>query len=572
MRMELQFSFRFLADYLAGKVTAALAKALPVGTTFSPAQYLTYKPASPPAIVNNGPGKIRVPLKFGAIFPELQLDLGADLSGGQLQLTGTLANRDAILVVLDVLKIDHSLVPLSISAPLDLSKLLPGLHPAPTQAAFAADVDSKVIALRVELGAATASDDVEWALFTANHVFTPAFHPQDITADPPREWAAAIDWQLLQPLFAAQIEQQAAEKLTKISADAKVTGAFQYAWGLNKGEQPAGFADGWPLDGSGNVDLDVTCPIYISGHDGHGYSRISFESSSRNLMLLKLSIIGHVSCCWTDTYGDFFTHSFGGFGFDGNALMVDLIRTDHRAMLLRGEAIFSMPLLFPTPQVQVDNFSWVLLDACKVATRCQAVGIYLTDTTIGIRTPLLGRLKITAPCPYKIEAIPAADSQGISVGPIAWGVYVAQADVPASGGSITVSVETNAGTPSFGSSTSVTVPFAPPLTEAEELDMDINAAMACKKAKAMKRVVHFIPEPPEEIIWWLTQEMLITPAQTLTGTPIVTRGPTTRTAVGRIGLRSAMRLNKEDPHGIVQHQSIGPAGVRIIVTKMLRGR
>ena len=100
MRLELQLSYTFLADYLAGKITSAIANALPIGFPLPAATALSYIPDTPPSIDNQAPGIVRVLLKFGPFLPVLQLDLGTTIANNNVQITATLANHAAVVTTI----------------------------------------------------------------------------------------------------------------------------------------------------------------------------------------------------------------------------------------------------------------------------------------------------------------------------------------------------------------------------------------------------------------------------------------------------------------------------------------
>jgi len=82
MRLELQFSFCFLADYLAAKIIALLDSQLQVGTTQSIGTLVNYVPQPSPPILNRGSGVVGVALAISPFLPPLQLDLSASTSQG----------------------------------------------------------------------------------------------------------------------------------------------------------------------------------------------------------------------------------------------------------------------------------------------------------------------------------------------------------------------------------------------------------------------------------------------------------------------------------------------------------
>lgn len=570
MRLEFQFSFCFFTDYLAEKVIGMISDKLPVPTTLSLGSFVKYAPYASPSVTNQAPGVVRVLVVLNPLLA-LTFDLAASTVGG-LQVIATLVNRDEIVTLLTQLdpKFDPNLVPSSVTAPLDFTSIVGTGLPAPTQAGFAARTDAQVIAIRVELGAAASEDAASWTEFFQNHGFTPAFQPGDISVDPPREWAALLDWQLAKSKFAIQIEPLVKSKIQTMASDASVTGDFAYFWGLKNDDQPSGLSDGWPFNPSGGANLDVTCPIHAKGHDGHLYLQIGFSCAGRDRMHLHAQIKAHVWCHWQDVAPVDIDHTFGGFGFDGSSLQVDSIATDARGLVVRGEAVLFMPLAFPVPAVDVGNFTWMLEDACNTGTLAQAVSVYLTDASSDGRamTQLRGRLKVEAPFKYKVDSIPSVDSNGIGIAPLVWTVTIEAQDVPPGGGNVTIQVETNAGTPSFPSGSTVSVPLSPPLTAEEQRDMRFKAVAVCASAKHQGYVKKFVPDPPEEIIWWLTQEVVLLPAASRTETPIAVAGASTRVAVQKSGLVSAMRKHKKYPNGIVQRQSVARDGVRIALIRL----
>jgi hypothetical protein len=579
MRFELQLSYQFLADYLAAKVTNTIAAELPVGFTL-PLGWLSYEPAPSPDISNLGPGVVRVVLQFGVgalNLPALQLDLGATIVMNQLAVTASLSNRDQVVQALQNLaggQLDPSQIPASIQAPLDLGSLLGAGAPAPTQAGFAADEGNKVVALRVEFGPIdTPIETALWPSFINDHLFVPIFQPADITANPPRHWGAWIDWRLLKPMFAAQVEPLAKQHVEANGPGDMVTGAFLYDWGLQNGQQPPGFADGWPLGNTNTVDLDVTCPVYISGHDGHVYIQASLSSGGPGLLHVHAQLEAHVSCKWANVPPVDLTTPLGDFPFDGNRLEVGDVRTDLIGMILQGDVAFQMPLEFPTPRLDVGAFEWAWEDSCDPSTECQATTIYL-DSAAGNTTPLRSRLHVsTSPSfPFTIQPSRPADEQGIYTGWMVWGLVVAKGDIPPGGGEVIISVETNAGTPQLGAGESLAIPLAPPLTAAEEKAREVDRAIICFNARALNRRRWYRPPPPEESIWWVTQEVLIMPAASATTPPTVVLGASSRTAVAKSALPAALRLQKDNPHGIIQSQSIGAMGLRIVYTTAQRGQ
>src|SRR5439155_7965867 len=98
MRLELQFSFCFLTDYLAAKIIGLIASNLPVGTTLQIGSVANYVPQAWQAIISRGSGVVRVPVALSQWLAPLQLDLSASTPQGQgLQVTATLVNRDDII-------------------------------------------------------------------------------------------------------------------------------------------------------------------------------------------------------------------------------------------------------------------------------------------------------------------------------------------------------------------------------------------------------------------------------------------------------------------------------------------
>ena len=579
MRMELQLSYTFMADFLAGKVVSAIAGALPVGTTISPAQLLNYKPSIPADIANQAPGVIRATLQFGAFLPALQLDLGATVANNKVQITATLANLGLIVSQVQqyVPTFDTSQIPSKIQTTLDVTTLLavdgatPAQIPAPTQAGFAADDGAKVVALRIEVGQVAKNDIAAWAQFTTNHTFTPLFQPSDVTVNPPRHWAVAIDWQALQPVFVAQIKPVVKQQLQGVSADGTLTGDLLFAWNLKNGAQPNGFADGWPLGGTNTADLDVTCPVHVSGHDGHVYIQAQFSSAGLNHMKVHALLKAHVSCVWQDVDPVDLVIPIGGFPLEVNVLIIDGVRTDGRGLILGGDVLFQMPLLFPTPQVDVGAFFWTYLDACNQSTLCQDLGVYLSgsDNSQGFETPLHSKIQVTASFPVTVNSSTKPDANGVYTGDVAWDISVNASDVPQAGGHVTVSIQTNAGTPTLGAGTTQTVPLAPALTPAEQLTHAEQAVTACQNAKHAAYTATYPWTPPEEIIWWLTQEVNITPAAAGRAAQ-VTLGPSARTTVSQTELPAAMRQLREGNQAIIRSTSASAIGVRIVYSAIQR--
>ena len=579
MRVELQLSYTFLADYIAGKITATIAAALPIGFPLPAATLLDYAPQTPPTIDNQAPGVVRASLKFGPFLPVLELDLAASIAMSKVQITATLANHDAVVMAIKQAAptFDTSQIPSQIPAPFDLSALLavggasPSSIPAPTQAGFAADAANQIVALRIEVGPASASDSAAWTQFLNNHAFSPVFHPADVTENPPRHWAAAIDWQALQPVFAAEIEPVVKQNLLQADSTASVTGDFLFAWGLKNGDQPAGFADSWPLANSSTVDLDLTCPIHVQGYDGHLYVQMAFSSASRNHMQVDATLKAHVSCKWKDIDPVTLSVPLGGFGFDGNVLLLDNIRTDARGMVLQGAVLFQMPLLFPSPSLDVGTFFWSYANACDPSTEGQMVGVYLSDsTTGGLETAMLSRLKVTAPFPVTIESVPKADSTDVTTGPVAWTLIVSKANVPAGGGKVTIEVETNVGAPVLPAGESLDLTLAPALTQEQELLLSVKNKTACINGKDRPYVPRYIPVPPEEIIWWLTQEMTVAP--NVSGITQATLGAVSRVIVAAPEVPEVLRLHRETPNGAIIKQMSTPAGLKTVYRTVVRGR
>lgn len=569
MRLELQFSFSFLADYLAAKIIALIDERLAVGTTQSIGTLVNYVPQQSPPIFNRGSGVVGVALAMSPFLPPLQLDLSASTSQG-LDVTATLVNRDAIIGALAALSpaIDQSLIPSSLPAAIDLSSILgPGLQD-PTKAGFAANSNARVVALRVELGDVATADSGTWTSFLDSHAFTPAFQPGDISVDPPREWAMLADWEIVKPRFAAELEPLVKSRITALAPDASVTGDFVYAWGLSRGDQHSGFSDAWPFDSNGVFDLDVTCPVHAQGHDGFLYLQIGFSAKARNRLHSHVQIEAHVWCCWQGADPVDVDDPFGDFNVDGNVLRVDAISTDARGMVVRGAADLLMALGLPTPSVDVGSFTWILEDACNARALAQVAGVYLVNATGGRTTPLRGQLTVDAPFPYSVEAIPPLDAHGIGTAPQAWIVTVRAQDVPAGGGHATLSVQTNAGSPSFQSGSSVSLPLASPLTDAQKLQMEIKAVATCESSKHLGYVKKFVPDPPEEIIWWVTQELALVPPVTRAGVPMAAAGPISRVAVSKSEFVAAMREQKKSPHGILQRHSVGQDGIRVVVSRV----
>jgi hypothetical protein len=349
-----------------------------------------------------------------------------------------------------------------------------------------------------------------------------------------------------------------------------VTGSFAYAWGLSYKGQASGFAGQWPFDPKGAFDLDATCPVRAQGHDGDAYFQIGISVMARNTLHFHAQVGAQVWCCWQDLGSYDLDFPFGSFPFDGNLLFVDAASTDARGVTIRGEARLQMPLAFPTPSVVVGNFTWILEDACNTSSLAQTVGVYLNNAG-GYTTPLRGQITVTtspSSIPCKVESIPPADANGIAPGPSVWILTVAAQDVPAAGGAVTVSVATNAGSPPFPSGQSVSLPLAPVLTDAATLQMKIAAVAACESAKHAGYVKKFVPDPPEEIVWWGTQELLLVPPSTRAGAPVAVVGPATRVAVAKSGLVAAMREQKSNPHGVVQRNAIAADGVRVVVRRV----
>jgi hypothetical protein len=579
MRMELQLSYTFMADFLAGKVVSIVAGALPVGSTVSPAQLLPYEPSVSPDIANHASGVIRVNLKFGP-FLQLQLDLSAAIANSQVQITATLANHDAVVALVQQFAagFDASQIPSTIKTTLDVVSLLavdgatPAQIPAPTQAGFAADDTAQVIALRVELGAVASGDVASWTDFNANHNFTPLFEPADVTANPPRHWAIAVDWKALQPVFVAQIKPVIKQQLLGVSSDGALTGDLLFAWNLKNGDQPSGFSDSWPLGGTNTADLDVTCPIHVSGHDGHIYIQAQFSSAGLNHMKVHALLKAHVSCKWKDVNPVNLTIPIGAFALEVNSLLVENVRTNARGLILGGDVLFAMPLLFPSPQVDVGAFFWTYLNACDMTTLCQDLGVYLSDANAGagLETQLKSKIHITASFPVTVNGTTKPDANGVYTGNVAWDVTVKAADVPAAGGSVTLSILTNAGTPTLGAGTALTTSLAPALTQRQKLLMEVAAVAACQNAKHEGYVASYPWTPPEEIIWWLTQEINITPA-TAGYAAQVTLGPSARVAVSQAELPAAARQLAAGNEAIVRSTSTSALGVRVVYSSIQRG-
>jgi hypothetical protein len=569
MRLELQFSFCFLADYLAAKIIALIDGQLAVGTTQSIGTLVNYVPQPSPPIFNRGSGVVGVSLVISPFLPPLQLELSASTSQG-LNVTSTLVNRDAIIGALSSLSssIDPNLIPSSLHAPIDLSSIIGSGLQDPTKTGFAANGDARVVALRVELGDVATADSGSWTAFLDSHAFTPAFQPGDISVDPPREWAVLVDWEIVKPRFAAELEPLVKSRITALAPDASVTGDFVYAWGLSRGDQHSGFSDAWPFDSNGAFDLDVTCPAHAQGHDGALYFQIGLSATGRNRMHSHVQIKAHVWCCWQDADSVDVDDPFGDFNFDGNLLRVDAISTDARGMVVRGVADLLMPLALPTPSVDVGSFTWILEDACNTRALAQVVSVYLINATGGRTTPLRGRLTVDTLFPYKVESIPILDANGIGTAPLAWVVTVMAQDVPTGGGQATLSVQTNAGAPSFRSGPSVSLNLAPLLTEAQKLQMEIKAVATCERSRHVGYVKKFVPDPPEEIIWWVTQELVVVPPVSRAGAPMAATGPVTRVAVPKSELVAAIREQRKSPHGIMQRHSIGQDGVRVVVRRV----
>ena len=355
------------------------------------------------------------------------------------------------------------------------------------------------------------------------------------------------------------------------NSTAEVTGDFLFDWGLKNGDQPSGFENSWPIGNSNTVDLDMTCPIHVQGHDGHLYMQAAFNSASRNHMQVNATLKAHVSCKWPDIDPVVLTVPLGGFNFDGNVLLLDNIRTDARGMVLQGAVLFQMPLLFSSPYLDVGVFFWSYADACKADTECQMLGVYLSDsTTGGLETAMLSRLKVTAPFPVTVESIPEADANGVTTGPVAWTLLVPKTKVPAGGGNMTIVVETNVGTPVLPSGESLNVPLAPALTQNEELALALKNKTACINSRYRPNVPRYIPQPPEEIIWWLTQEMTLTAGGN--GIPQVSFGAASRVIVAAPQVADVMRLHRETPHGSIISQTAGPAGLKVTYKTLVRGK
>jgi hypothetical protein len=571
MRLELQFSSCFLADYFAAKIVALIAGKLPVGTTLPIGSVANYVSRASPTIINRGSGVVGIAVVFDPL-PALQIDLSATTDKTELTVTATLVNRDEIVGLLSSLNasIDPSLIPSSLTVPVDLTSIVGPGQPAPTRAGFAADINARVVALRVELGAADPADDAAWTIFLGGSLM-PAFKPGDITVDPPREWAAILDWQIVKMIVDPLLVQQVKARLTGFAADASMTGSFAYAWGLSYGDEASGFAGRWPFDPKGAFDLDAICPVHGQGHDGYLYVQIAFSAIGRNRLNFGAKVGAQVWCCWQDV-GDYdFPYPFGDFAFDGNALEVDAISTDARGVTVRGEAVLDMPLAFPTPSVNVGNFTWILEDACNTRSLAQTVGVYLTGTASGWSTPLRGRLTVATSMPkfnVKVESFPPLDDAGIGTAPQVWAVTVARDDLPAGGGEVTLSVETNAGQPQFPSGPSVSLALLEPLSDAAVEQMELAAVTTCASATHAGYVKKFVPAPPEEMIWWNTQELLLAPPTERAGAPTALAGPVTLVAVPKSGLVDARREQKKNPHGVVQRPAIGMDGIRVVVRRL----
>jgi hypothetical protein len=564
MRVELQFSYVFFADYLAGKVIKTVAPLFPVGTTLPIANLVTYQPEASPSIANAGAGAVEVDLKFGLLT--VKLVLSAVIANNQVQIKATVANAAELSPYLNGAAIPPLQAPLDINALLAVAGAKSSDIAAPTQAGFAADASEQLVALRIEIGAATPMDAAVWADFTANHTFTPIFHSGDVTAHPPRHWAAAIDWQVLQPAFKAQIKPVIADKLKGLSGH--ITGDLLFAWGLKKDDQPAGFADGWPFDTPGAAALDVTCAANAQGHDGHVYIQAALSSGGSNRLHVKAKIKAHVSCCWKDADPVSMDVPLGPFAFDVNVLVLDKVRTNTRALVLQGGVDFYMPLLFPTPELDVGAFSWGYLDTCDASTICQIMSVAISDGTVGgPETPLLSKLTISAPFPFSTTASATPDAKGVYAGAVEWAVLVKKADIPAAGGSVTLSVQTNAGTPPLPAGESLVVPLLPPLTTDAQTKMALDAQTACIAARVAGVKTRYTPGPPEEIIWWLTQELVISAK---TGAMTVAAGPASRVAVPAASVAASVKQLRANPHGAILKQSVSAAGMSVVHSSVQR--
>jgi hypothetical protein len=569
MRLELQFSSCFLADYFAGTIVSLIAGKLPVGTTLPIGSMVNYVPQKSPAIVNRGAGVVSVAVLFDPL-PALRIDLSAAVDKAVLTVTATLANRDEIVGVLSSLNVplDPTLIPGALPVPVDLTSIVGPSQPAPTKAGFAADANARVVALRVELGATDPADEAPWATFLAGSLM-PAFTPGEIAVDPPREWAAILDWQIVKMIVDPILVSVVKERLGGFASDAAMTGPFAYAWGLAFRGQAAGFPGLWPFDPKGAFDLDATCPVHGQGHDGDLYVQIAFSALGRNRLNFHAKVGAQVWCCWQDVGEYDYPFPFGDFAFDGNALEIDAISTDARSVTVRGEAVMDLPLAFPSPSVDVGAFTWILEDACNTRSLAQTVGVYLTGTASSWPTPLRGRLTVTTAPQFdvRVDSLPPLDA-GIGTAPQVWILTVAKDDVPAGNPEVTLSVETNAGQPQFSSGPSVTLPLLPLLSDAAVHQMELAAVTTCASAQHAGYVKKFVPAPPEEIIWSNTQELLLVPPAERAGAPVALAGPVTRVAVPKSGLVAAMREHKENPHGVIQRQAIGEDGVRVVVRRL----
>ena len=93
----------------------------------------------------------------------------------------------------------------------------------------------------------------------------------------------------------------------------------------------------------------------------------------------------------------------------------------------------------------MSSFMWTFADACKTDQLCQLLVAYVSNAATAASTTLQSRLKATASFPVTVESKPVAGPDGIATGDVAWDVLVYNGDVPASGGEVTITMDSSCG-------------------------------------------------------------------------------------------------------------------------------